>query len=478
MLTVAYCRVSTDEQATEGYSIEGQAEKLRAYAELHDLGEVVVLSDPGLSGKDLNRPGLQRLLAMVEEGHVANVLTWRLDRLSRNLADLILLADRFGRADVAMHSFTEKIDLSSATGRMFYNILGSFAQFYREQLSENVTMGMDQAVKQGRWVNRPPTGYDLVDGVLVPNADAARVRRIFRMRADGASQGKIASATGTNYSTVLSILKNRAYLGEIWHRDQWYQGLHEPLVDAKTFEATRRGRVPGRKRGKDLMSGRVRCGLCGRPMSIIQNGQGQAHYRCRHRGQGCKISSRSNRGLLRAAGLGLSLLCDDSIRQAIRRHLEADGRMARQRRRPAAPGVAERLTELHDQRRKLLQLHYDGHISADQFGEEQARITTEIDNLEADAAEAASEELQAEDVAGRFEELVKLLDGIQVAQIWEAATEDERRKLLDELLSAVRVLPDRLVVEIHGAPPLQVALEEVGLKSPPDSEFRGVGGGT
>ena len=117
MLTVAYCRVSTEEQATEGFSIEGQASKLRTYAELHDLGDVVVITDPGLSGKNLDRPGLRRLLAMIDEGHVSNVLTWRLDRLSRSLSDLILLADRFGESNVALHSFCERIDLSSATGR-------------------------------------------------------------------------------------------------------------------------------------------------------------------------------------------------------------------------------------------------------------------------------------------------------------------------------------------------------------------------
>jgi len=169
MLTVAYCRVSTEEQAAEGFSIEGQGEKLRVYAELHELGEVTVIADPGKSGKNLERPGLQQLLHMVDQGHVANVLTWRLDRLSRNLSDLILLADQFGQKGVALHSFTEKIDLSSATGRMFYNILGSFAQFYREQLAENVRMGMQQAVRQGKWINRPKTGYDLVGGELVPN---------------------------------------------------------------------------------------------------------------------------------------------------------------------------------------------------------------------------------------------------------------------------------------------------------------------
>ena len=108
-------------QAAEGFSATGQAEKLKTYADLHDLGEVLVIEDPGLSGKDLNRPGLQRLLDMVDDGHVSHVLTWRLDRLSRNLHDLILLADRFGQHDVALHSFSERIDLSTATGRMFYN---------------------------------------------------------------------------------------------------------------------------------------------------------------------------------------------------------------------------------------------------------------------------------------------------------------------------------------------------------------------
>jgi site-specific DNA recombinase len=113
VLTVAYCRVSTEEQAAEGFSIKGQAEKLQAYAELHDLGPVTVIEDPGGSGKSLDRPGLQQVLSMVDRGHVAHLLVWRLDRLSRNLGDLILLAERFGKAGVALHSFTERLDLSS-----------------------------------------------------------------------------------------------------------------------------------------------------------------------------------------------------------------------------------------------------------------------------------------------------------------------------------------------------------------------------
>ena len=162
MLTVEYCRVSTEEQATEGFSIEGQADRLRAYSVARDLGEITVVSDPGISGKNMERPGLQQVLAAVEAGHVSHLLVWRLDRLSRNLSDLILLADTLGSHGVALHSVSENLDLSSAAGRMFYNILGTFAQFFREQLAENVKMGNERAVREGKWVNRPKTGYDLL----------------------------------------------------------------------------------------------------------------------------------------------------------------------------------------------------------------------------------------------------------------------------------------------------------------------------
>lgn len=223
MLTVAYCRVSTEEQAAEGYSIGGQTSKLTAYADLHELGALTVVSDPGISGKDTNRPGLQRLIEMVKAGHVEHVLIWRLDRLSRNLADLISLSNLFELHDVALHSISEHIDLSSASGRMFFNITGSFAQFYREQLSENVKMGMAQARSEGRWTNRPPTGYDLADGLLVPNREAATVVRIFELRAAGATQPEIEAATGIKHSTVVAILRNRAYLGEMRHKRNGFQ---------------------------------------------------------------------------------------------------------------------------------------------------------------------------------------------------------------------------------------------------------------
>ncbi len=392
MLTVAYCRVSTEEQAAEGFSIGGQADKLRVYAELHDLGEVVVISDPGLSGKNLERPGHQQVLRMYDEGHVSNVLTWRLDRLSRNLSDLIMLADRFGNAGVALHSFTEKIDLSSATGRMFYNILGSFAQFYREQLAENVRMGMQQAVRQGKWINRPKTGYDLIDGELVPNDMAPVVRRIFTLRGEGKSQGFIGQDTGVNYSTVLTILDSRIYLGEVLMNGEWFPGRHEAIITPEQFAAAHRGRIKGRPRGTDLLSGKVRCGLCHRLMSIDRNGEGRRLYRCHHRGQGCAQPRRTNVGLHRAAVLGLRLIGDDEqLQAAIRLELER----ARTPAPKAGGGSARRsrhvVEDLQGQRRKLLRLYYDDKIGADLFAEEEARLSVAIREQGNAGAEVAAE---------------------------------------------------------------------------------------
>lgn len=478
MLTVAYCRVSTEEQAAEGFSIDGQAQKLCDYARLHELGEVTVIADPGRSGKDLDRAGLQQLLAMVEAGHVSHVLLWRLDRLSRNLGDLIDLADRFGRAGVALHSFTEKIDLSSATGRMFYNILGSFAQFYREQLAENVKMGMAQAARTGKWTNRPKTGYELVDGELVPNSDADRVREIFRLRASGASYPQIAERTGINYSTVASILGSRIYLGEVQLNGEWFPGHHEPLVTLEEFEAAHRGHVPGRRRGSDLLTGRVFCGICGRRMASDQNGAGRVMYRCRHRGRGCNQPRRTNRGLHRAALLGLNLLAnDDELHEAIRAELRRTGATGRRPGRRADAAPPARLAELSERRRKLLELYYAGKISGDGFAEEEERITRAIEAAREAASLDREHQNEQDQLLDQFEEVARLLRELDLEVVWEEATDAERRLLVEELVERVTIFPDHLEVKIAGAPRLNVAYSEVGLGGR-QSENVGVGGGT
>ena len=477
MLTLASCRVSTEEQAEEGYSIEGQADKLRTYFELRDLGEVVVIVDPGRSGKDMKRPGLHELLTAVEAGHVSHVIVWRLDRLSRNLGDLILLADRFGELGVALHSVSENLDLSSASGRMFYNILGTFAQYFREQLSENVRMGNERAIKEGRWINKPKTGYDLKDGALIPNADAVRVQEAFRLRGQRLSYRTISERTGLNYSTVASILKSEIYLGRVLHNGKWYPGTHEPIISAEVRRAAHVGLAKGVQPARDVLSSRVRCGLCHKRMAIAQNGQGSRFYRCWNRGQGCDQPVRSTKGLSRAAVLGMSLLgSDPQLQDAIRRRMAGGTRGAPSGGpgdRPAPPPVD--LGKLSEQRRKLLELHYAGKITADGFKEEEDRLLVDIELARTQAARRSSDGKSQNELEERFERVAEVLSRLDVAAVWSAAEDAERRVLVEEFLEWVTVFPDHLEVSVFGAPPLNVLLSEVGLKV---SEIVAIGGPT
>jgi site-specific DNA recombinase len=460
--------VSTEEQAEEGWSIEGQTDKLRAYASLHDLGEITVISDPGISGKNMLRPGLQQLLAAVEAGHATYVVVWKLDRLSRSLRDLMELRDTFDKNGVTLHSVCENLDLSSPAGRWFFSMMGGQAEYYREALSENVRMGLDRAVKEGRWVNRPKFGYDLIEKLLVPNVDATLVIECFRLRGEGHSYRTIEERTGIKFSTVRSILNSRIYRGEVLHKKKWHPGNHDALVSEEEWQNAHRGSAKGVRQSHDPLSGRVVCGMCNRRMVVAQNGKGHLTYRCHHRGKGCRQSARSNLGLARAAVMGLRLIGhDDNLRTAIRRRLAGGGPDAAgtpRRTRRAAP--AKTLKVLTDERRKLLDLYYAQKISADGFQQEEARIATAIEAVRQQLATEGREEHLKTDLEVQFEEVARILADLDMDAVWAEADERERRVFVENLVEWIKVFPDHLEVKVVGSPTINVLFSEVGLKVP------------
>ena len=171
---------------------------------------------------------------------------------------------------------------------MFYNILGTFAQFFREQLSENVRMGNDRAVREGKWINRPKTGYDMIDGALVPNDQATTIREIFRLRAEGKSYREIEDRTGITYSTVRSILLSRIYVGEVLHNDAGRRGSTNRSISEAEWQAANRGHVPGRRRsqGRPVRQGSMR--RLRPAYGARSERRGRVFYRCKHRGEGCE----------------------------------------------------------------------------------------------------------------------------------------------------------------------------------------------
>ncbi|MGC2486479.1 MAG: recombinase family protein [Acidimicrobiales bacterium] len=461
MTTVAYVRVSTEDQVE--FSPDAQAKRCRDLARLRDLGAVTVLADEGWSGKNLERPAMRELLDMVRADRVSDLVIWRWDRLSRDQGDFSRLVKLFEHHHVKVHSVNEgDLDLASASGRMQIGVHGVFAQYYRDQIVENTRMGQRQAAERGRWLNRAPTGYDMINGHLVPNEMAPLIETIFALRAAGHSYETISAEVGIKYSTVRHITLNRVYVGDVRLGDEWFAGVHPPLVSRQDFERAQRGHTPGQRRSRDLLSGKVRCGLCGRVAGVHYNDRNQAIYRCRHRGRGCDQSGRSAKGLQRAALLGLKVLSSDEVLQsAIRAQLNEH----RRRVAPATPSAKTLIAAIRAKERKLLDLYYADKIDADRYADEQQHLSTQISTLESEMTRVERERKMLDHAADQFEEVAQLLSRLDVEAIWAEATERERQVLVDDLLESLRIFPDRLSVQVVGAPPILVTLEEVGLQA-------------
>lgn len=178
-----YARVSTEEQASEGYSISAQLQTLRQYANLYNWEIVDEYVDEGISGKNITgRPAMQRLVADVEQEKFQAVLVWKISRLSRNMLDTLTLLDKFEDYGVKFISYSENFDTSSPIGRLVVQLMASIAEMERNTLSENVKLGMKQRALEGSWNGGVIFGYDSIEKELVINKEEAEVvKQIFTL---------------------------------------------------------------------------------------------------------------------------------------------------------------------------------------------------------------------------------------------------------------------------------------------------------
>jgi len=150
MKTAVYVRVSTDEQAKEGYSIRAQIDKLKNYVQIKDWDFYKVYADEGISGKNIqDRPAINELINDIKVGKVNNVVVYKIDRLTRSTKDLIELTEIFKEYNCSFNSLMESIDTLTASGRMFLKIIGIFAEFERENIIERITLACEKKVKEG-----------------------------------------------------------------------------------------------------------------------------------------------------------------------------------------------------------------------------------------------------------------------------------------------------------------------------------------
>jgi site-specific DNA recombinase len=166
MKAIGYVRVSTDKQADRGVSLEAQTAKIRAMTTLQDCELLEVIVDAGESAKSLNRPGMARLLAMVDAGEVNTIIVAKLDRLTRSVKDLALLLERVQKRGVSLVSVAESLDTGSAAGRLVLNIMVSVSQWEREAIGERTRTAMSFKKSKGERVGELPFGFrPAADGV-------------------------------------------------------------------------------------------------------------------------------------------------------------------------------------------------------------------------------------------------------------------------------------------------------------------------
>ena len=277
-----YPRVSGHEQE-DNYSIPEQIDRMKKYCESRDWMVYKIYTDSAYSGSNMERPGLQEMIKDCESGKLDMVLVYKLDRLSRSQRDtLFLIEDVFDKNGVGFTSMTENFDTSTPFGKAILGVLAVFAQLEREKIKERTMDGKDARAKEGKWHGGKwvPIGYNFVDGFLWVNEyEAMQVREIADMFLKGTpvrTIERLVTKKGYKHKhgqwdakTIRRVLSNPVNVGMIKNRNTWYKGLHDPILDQKTFDAVqklmekRREENGAARPHQSLLGGILYCKNCG-----------------------------------------------------------------------------------------------------------------------------------------------------------------------------------------------------------------------
>jgi DNA invertase Pin-like site-specific DNA recombinase len=259
-----YTRKSSEEGLDQSFnSLEAQREACEAYiaSQKHERwrGITTPYDDGGYSGGSMDRPALRQLLADIDAGKVDTVVVYKVDRLTRSLADFAKIIERFDAGQVSFVSVTQQFNTTTSMGRLTLNVLLSFAQFEREVTGERIRDKIAASKRKGMWMGGiVPVGYDVRDRKLIVNPDeAAHVRKLFRLYLELGCVAKLKAqldrdgvkskarlspsgmrSGGTSYSrgSLYCLLQNPIYLGKIQHRNATYAGEHDAIIPQELWD--------------------------------------------------------------------------------------------------------------------------------------------------------------------------------------------------------------------------------------------------
>lgn len=309
-----YCRVSTIEQAEEGYSIDEQERLLRDWCNRMNYSVYKVYSDRGISGKDIkNRPALKELLKDAEERKFQMVISWKINRISRKLSDVLKIVDILEQNSISFNSYSEQFDNSTPAGKMQFQMMALIGEFERGTIAQNVKMGMCAKAKSGEWCGGRVLGYDLVpvenqegakrkkNRLTINEKEAEAVRFIFNEYVNGKGYKAITNQLnklsyktkkGNDFSvgSIREILTNPVYIGKVRYnvRQNWSEkrrrninanpiitdGIHEPIIEEGLWDKvqaimeSKKGKPSRIYDGEYPLTGILKCPKCGAGMVI------------------------------------------------------------------------------------------------------------------------------------------------------------------------------------------------------------------
>lgn len=448
-----YLRVSTREQADEGYSLKEQEDRLRKYCEAMDWILVRVFIDPGYTGSNMERPALEEMIKEIEKGNADIVLVDKLDRLSRSQFDTLYLIKKvFNENNVAFVSRAESFDTSSSFGRAMVGILSVFAELERERIKERMADGKEGRAKEGKFKGggNIPIGYnyDPETGKLLENEyESMQVKEAFELynnRTPIYSIMCILNDKGyrTKYGewkeqTIRSMVKNRVYIGEIKHKNNWYDGLHDGIISHEVFnraqaiskerEIENQKFLPGR-RYRSPLGGMIWCAHCTakyhwRNNAKNKDGSLRSYYICYSRAKtdkkmikdpSCRNKTYRDRDLENIIfGEIRKLKTDPEYFTNIKKSVDntAKERMLR-----------KRIEQIESQVSKLMDLYSLGTIDINvikakmnPLSDEKKSLEAELEYIEQTISETSEEEVQ--DLVEMFEKAVESEDSYKLHDI-------------------------------------------------------------
>ncbi len=498
---VIYARVSTAEQAEEGYSIDAQIETVKKKCELEGKQVINHYVDRGISGKSIEkREALKRLLKDAKEGQYEEVWVWKTNRLARNHLDLLKIVDELNKYNIDFKSCSEAFDTSTATGKLMMNVLASIGEFERETIVDNVKMGMNQRAKSGKWNGGIVLGYQSVkygndkekSRLEVVEREAEVVRMIFELYANGRGLRSIVNhinqlgyktKKGNMFAiaTIKEILQNPIYIGKIRYnrmRD-WNEkrrkgknekpiivdGEHSPIIDIELWDKVQkiykeRSHKPIRNfSGSYPLTGILKCPQCGASMvaGVTKKRRKDGTYNI-HKYYFC--GQWRNKGIAACRSNGIKkdyieelvynkineVLYNQTILKDIVNNLNSKSKKIIRPLENQLINIEKRIKSLEPKKSKIFELYEDGIINKQDFTVRLKEISQRIDmevinreNIQRQLNQSNSDPLD-------YNVIEKLM--INFNHILKETSIEKKKLVLNMVIDKIIINPDRSVKEI------------------------------